>query len=94
MTSLLNSLDLPWYCSNLFFWKGKGQLPFLKVNHPKPRALVEFEPRTEPELSTRDSHLTTISCYVADELFIYATDLPWLGGQMESYKARVPPLTE
>ena len=23
-----------WHCSNLFFWKGKGQIPFFKVHHP------------------------------------------------------------
>ena len=39
-----------WRCSNLFFWKGKGQIPFFKAHHPsteKPKALVGFEPRTE-----------------------------------------------
>ena len=38
-----------WHCSNLFFWKGKGQIPFFKAHHPsteKSRALVGFEPRT------------------------------------------------
>ena len=38
------------------------KLPFFKANHPsteKPRALVGFEHRTEPELSTRDSHSTS-----------------------------------
>ena len=51
-----------WHCSNLFFWKGKGQIPFFKANHPsteKPRALVGFELRTEPELRTGDSHSTS-----------------------------------
>ena len=51
-----------WHCSNLFFWKGKGQIPFFKAHHPsteKPKALVGFEPRTEPELGTGDSHSTS-----------------------------------
>ena len=53
-----------WHCSNLFFWKGKGQIPFLKVLHPptekpKAKALVGFKARTEPELGTRDSHSTS-----------------------------------
>ena len=48
-----------WHCSNLFFWKGEGQIPFYKVYHPStenPKALVGFELRTEPELGTADSH--------------------------------------
>jgi len=43
----------------LFFWKGKGQIPFFKAHHPsteKPKALVGFKSRTEPELDTGDSH--------------------------------------
>ena len=56
-----------WHCLNLFFWKGKGQIPFFKIpffkaHHPsteKPKALVGFEPRTEPELGTGDSHFTS-----------------------------------
>ena len=46
----------------LVFWKGKGQIPFFKVYHPsteKPKALVGFELRTEPELGTGDSHSTS-----------------------------------
>ena len=41
---------------NFFF------IPFFKVHHPstgKPKALVGFEPRTEPELGTGDSHSTS-----------------------------------
>ena len=51
-----------WHCSNLFFWKGKRQISFFKVYHPsteKPKALVGFELRTEPELGTGDSHSTS-----------------------------------
>ena len=46
----------------MFFWKGKGQIPFFKVHHhstEKPKALVGFKPRTEPELGTGDSHSTS-----------------------------------
>ena len=46
----------------LVFWKGKRQIPFFKVYHPsteKPKALVGFELRTEPELGTGDSHSTS-----------------------------------
>jgi len=54
----------------LFFWKGKGngQIPFFKA-HPsteKPKALVGFEPRTEPELMHRRLSLyqyTTVTLY-------------------------------
>ena len=51
-----------WHCSNLFLWKGNGQFPFFKVYHPsteKPKALVGFKLRTEPELGTGDSHSTS-----------------------------------
>ena len=47
----------------MFFWKGKGQIPFVfKAHYPsteKPKALVGFKPRTEPELGTGDSHSTS-----------------------------------
>ena len=39
-----------------FSRKGKGKF-FFKVHHPsieKPKALMEFKPRIEPELSTRE----------------------------------------
>ena len=44
-----------WHFSSLFFWKGKRQTTLQQ----KIWALVGFEPRTEPELSTRDSHSTS-----------------------------------
>ena len=34
---------LKWHCSNLFFWKGKGQVPFFfKAHHPSTEILVGF----------------------------------------------------
>jgi len=46
----------------LVFLKGQRQIPFFKVLHPsteEPKALMKFKLRTEPELSTRNSHSTS-----------------------------------
>ena len=59
--------ELAWVTMNgiaqcLFFWKGKGQIPFFKAHHPsteKSKALVWFKPRTEPVLGIGDSHSTS-----------------------------------
>ena len=51
----------------LVFLEGQRANSFFKANHPsteKPRALVGFKPRTEPELHTGDSHSTAFpNCY-------------------------------
>ena len=51
-----------WHCSNLFFWKGKGQIPFLKVQQPskeKNKGFSGIRTQTEPVLNTEDSHSTS-----------------------------------
>jgi len=49
-----------WHCSNLFSGRAKDKFLFFfegkpPFNRKKPRALVGFELRTEPDLSTGDS---------------------------------------
>ena len=49
-----------WHCSNLFFWKGKGQIPSFKAYHPsseKPKG-SGFKPKTVPELGIGESPLS------------------------------------
>jgi len=63
MTSSLNSLELPqMVLLKLILLEGQKANSFFKAHHPsteKPKALVEFEPRIEPELGTGDSHSTS-----------------------------------